>query len=53
VTTTVFSWPALSKLMAASMLLAHCITGPCASMPREMVAAGRLADTIITVPAGL
>jgi hypothetical protein len=53
VTTTVFSRPALSKPTAASTLLAHCITSPCASMPRAMAAAGLLVDTKITVPAGL
>jgi hypothetical protein len=53
VTTTVFSLPALSKPTAASMLLAHRITSPCASIPRAMAAAGRLVDTKIIVPAAL
>jgi hypothetical protein len=49
VTTTAFSWPVLIKPIAASMLLAHRIASPCASIPRAMVAAGLLVATKITV----
>jgi hypothetical protein len=39
-----------SKPTAASMVRAHCITNPCASMSCATVASGLLLDTKITVP---
>ena len=42
-----------SKPTAASIVRAHCITNPCASMSCATVASGLLLDTKITVPACL
>lgn len=39
-----------SKPIAASMVRAHCMTNPCASMSCATVASGLLLDTKITVP---